>query len=106
MEFNPHTRLAGECLQPLGHLSLGSGGQCKAWTDLALKAGVLSRGSIEKRRGRDSNPRDEVRPPAGFQDCRKTAWLSHKLTARATTRASPAENLLEGCAVKPAYRAD
>ncbi len=21
MEFNPHTRLAGECLQPLGHLS-------------------------------------------------------------------------------------
>ena len=30
MEFNPHTRLAGECLQPLGHLSLGSlGGQCK-----------------------------------------------------------------------------
>ena len=23
MEFNPHTRLAGECLQPLGHLSLG-----------------------------------------------------------------------------------
>ncbi len=28
MEFNPHTRLAGECLQPLGHLS-GSGGQCK-----------------------------------------------------------------------------
>jgi hypothetical protein len=22
MEFNPHTRLAGECLQPLGHLSL------------------------------------------------------------------------------------
>jgi hypothetical protein len=24
MEFNPHTRLAGECLQPLGHLSLGS----------------------------------------------------------------------------------
>jgi hypothetical protein len=30
MEFNPHTRLAGECLQPLGHLSLGSDGQCKA----------------------------------------------------------------------------
>jgi site-specific DNA recombinase len=25
MEFDPHTRLAGECLQPLGHLSLGSG---------------------------------------------------------------------------------
>ncbi len=24
MEFNPHTRLAGECLQPLGHLSLSS----------------------------------------------------------------------------------
>ena len=21
MEFDPHTRLAGECLQPLGHLS-------------------------------------------------------------------------------------
>ena len=27
MEFDPHTRLAGECLQPLGHLSLGSEGQ-------------------------------------------------------------------------------
>lgn len=25
MEFDPHTRLAGECLQPLGHLSLGTG---------------------------------------------------------------------------------
>jgi site-specific DNA recombinase len=25
MEFNPHTRLAGECLQPLGHLSQDSG---------------------------------------------------------------------------------
>jgi hypothetical protein len=25
MEFSPHTRLAGECLQPLGHLSLGDG---------------------------------------------------------------------------------
>jgi hypothetical protein len=30
MEFNPHTRLAGECLQPLGHLSKCSEGQCKA----------------------------------------------------------------------------
>ncbi len=29
MEFNPHTRLAGECLQPLGHLSLRSGGSVK-----------------------------------------------------------------------------
>jgi hypothetical protein len=28
MEFNPHTRLAGECLQPLGHLS--ADGQCRA----------------------------------------------------------------------------
>jgi site-specific DNA recombinase len=27
MEFNPHTRLAGECLQPLGHLSKDSGRQ-------------------------------------------------------------------------------
>jgi hypothetical protein len=26
MEFNPHTRLAGECLQPLGHLSRDCGG--------------------------------------------------------------------------------
>ena len=25
MEFDPHTRLAGECLQPLGHLSLRIG---------------------------------------------------------------------------------
>ena len=35
MEFNPHTRLAGECLQPLGHLSLGSGrGQFRACRSL------------------------------------------------------------------------
>jgi IclR helix-turn-helix domain len=39
MEFNPHTRLAGECLQPLGHLSLGSlGGQCKGCAVPARKA--------------------------------------------------------------------
>jgi hypothetical protein len=31
MEFNPHTRLAGECLQPLGHLSSESDRQCRAW---------------------------------------------------------------------------
>jgi hypothetical protein len=30
MEFDPHTRLAGECLQPLGHLSLRSRCQCRA----------------------------------------------------------------------------
>jgi hypothetical protein len=30
MEFDPHTRLAGECLQPLGHLSLRSGSQFRA----------------------------------------------------------------------------
>jgi hypothetical protein len=36
MEFDPHTRLAGECLQPLGHLSwderasLETAGPCRA----------------------------------------------------------------------------
>src|SRR5262249_37381277 len=30
MEFDPHTRLAGECLQPLGHLSGETGCQCRA----------------------------------------------------------------------------
>src|SRR5262245_46052334 len=29
MESYPHTRLAGECLQPLGHLSLLSACQCR-----------------------------------------------------------------------------
>ena len=29
MEISPHTRLAGECLQPLGHLSHGYGHECK-----------------------------------------------------------------------------
>ena len=29
MEFDPHTRLAGECLQPLGHLSLRLARQCR-----------------------------------------------------------------------------
>jgi hypothetical protein len=36
--LSPHTRLAGECLQPLGHLSRGGRGerpdlrgQCKGW---------------------------------------------------------------------------
>jgi hypothetical protein len=32
MEFDPHTRLAGECLQPLGHLSLDRGPKCRAWS--------------------------------------------------------------------------
>jgi hypothetical protein len=31
MEFDPHTRLAGECLQPLGHLSLRSAWQFRGW---------------------------------------------------------------------------
>jgi hypothetical protein len=30
MEFDPHTRLAGECLQPLGHLSWEPACQCRA----------------------------------------------------------------------------
>ena len=30
MEFDPHTRLAGECLQPLGHLSRGRNGSLEA----------------------------------------------------------------------------
>jgi hypothetical protein len=41
MEREPHTRLAGECLQPLGHLSLGSpasvkGGRGRAWCSPGL----------------------------------------------------------------------
>ncbi len=43
MEFNPHTRLAGECLQPLGHLSWRSSHQCKAWDRRA--AGLESAGA-------------------------------------------------------------
>jgi site-specific DNA recombinase len=43
MEFNPHTRLAGECLQPLGHLSLGLGGQCKACPAAMPPAVLVSR---------------------------------------------------------------
>ena len=38
MEFNPHTRLAGECLQPLGHLSRDYG---KASLETAEGGGVL-----------------------------------------------------------------
>ena len=44
MEFNPHTRLAGECLQPLGHLSWRWTSQCKASRRVevseALRAGA------------------------------------------------------------------
>jgi hypothetical protein len=40
MEFNPHTRLAGECLQPLGHLSWRSSHQCKAWDRRAVRLEV------------------------------------------------------------------
>jgi hypothetical protein len=38
MEFDPHTRLAGECLQPLGHLS--------RWENASLEAcvGMRARG--------------------------------------------------------------
>jgi hypothetical protein len=34
MEFDPHTRLAGECLQPLGHLSWNRDCQCRACREL------------------------------------------------------------------------
>jgi hypothetical protein len=41
MERDAHTRLAGECLQPLGHLSLGSGCQCRAWTQAELRGALI-----------------------------------------------------------------
>ena len=49
MEFNPHTRLAGECLQPLGHLSLGLVGQCKACpTAVREPEGSRGGGSVDR----------------------------------------------------------
>lgn len=59
MEFDPHTRLAGECLQPLGHLSLRSAWQfrgCRvpAWgTAERLHFSPMQR----KRLGRDGAER-------------------------------------------------
>src|SRR3979490_755515 len=48
MEFDPHTRLAGECLQPLGHLSLSLGGQFRASFDRTPAIGVASRTSCAR----------------------------------------------------------
>jgi site-specific DNA recombinase len=87
MEFNPHTRLAGECLQPLGHLSLdreASLEQRLSPGHITLKSPrrgpsvanwpsanvVVGRRRLTGRRGRDSNPRDGDYPPNSFQDCR------------------------------------
>jgi hypothetical protein len=52
MEFDPHTRLAGECLQPLGHLSRGRTGSLEAAGlphDLSALSGLryLPAGSVE-----------------------------------------------------------
>src|SRR5205085_8516834 len=50
MEREPHTRLAGECLQPLGHLSRGSG-QCRAWASTRGPASIsaASLGGVAER---------------------------------------------------------
>ena len=82
IEISPHTRLAGECLQPLGHLSQGSG-QCKrgprsqlpapergAWHHAGLirspdRGGVAewSNALVLKTRVRASGPRVRIPPP-------------------------------------------
>jgi site-specific DNA recombinase len=48
MEFDPHTRLAGECLQPLGHLSHGDS-QSRGWGAGSRRARTPTR---EEQRGR------------------------------------------------------
>ncbi len=57
MEFEPHTRLAGECLQPLGHLSRGSC-QCREWRRRARG------GSSRRARGHARPPRAGAGGPA------------------------------------------
>jgi CRP/FNR family transcriptional regulator, cyclic AMP receptor protein len=88
MEFDPHTRLAGECLQPLGHLSLRSAWQfrgCRApaWgTQMRLDSPPMDR----KRLGRDGAERlgqiDILREvPIGAR--RQLVDLADELTAAA-----------------------
>jgi hypothetical protein len=52
MEFNPHTRLAGECLQPLGHLSRA--GQSKPFRPTIGLAGPGRRPEIHQSPCRES----------------------------------------------------
>jgi site-specific DNA recombinase len=61
MEFNPHTRLAGECLQPLGHLSRRSSHQCKAWDRLSAAWTWASAGSATRPRSWVQEARRTVR---------------------------------------------
>jgi len=69
MGRKPHTRLAGECLQPLGHLSLGVG--------VSLKARAPT--------SRPSRVAETPRPPA---------WVSNRQQAAPAGVASPALQIL------------
>jgi len=57
MEFDPHTRLAGECLQPLGHLSWEFDLESRGWQE--------SRGRLEETEGGGFEP-----PRRGSPACR------------------------------------
>jgi hypothetical protein len=70
MEFDPHTRLAGECLQPLGHLSRGRTSQSKA----SAEARRLMRGRL-------------LRPPSS--SVRSRARRFQPASNPASTRRSP-----------------
>jgi hypothetical protein len=61
MEFYPHTRLAGECLQPLGHLSWRSAAQFRP-SGLAAKTRAGS-GAEAKPRGSASYHVERVANP-------------------------------------------
>ncbi len=61
MEREPHTRLAGECLQPLGHLSEDRESQCKGCPDSAEPAVM------------------DVRPRLGSGDLDPEGWQSGRM---------------------------
>ena len=82
MEFNPHTRLAGECLQPLGHLSWRSSHQCKAW--LAAR----ERGSPRSRLVPDPRPPSSSNASAPSIKWCPTAVLPHTRTPTASRYSS------------------
>ncbi len=75
MEFNPHTRLAGECLQPLGHLSLDGGASVELVAERVASAGPRKGGRAVECTGSENrqagNPRlgSSNLPPSAFILC-------------------------------------
>jgi hypothetical protein len=96
MEFNPHTRLAGECLQPLGHLSWNGAAEFRgcwtAWSEPRRACGD----SASKRVCCAATPRRNFAKPSNVDGVayvprRPSPWRRISSNRRAKVCASPGQ---------------